>query len=276
MSSHRTVPTQEVGMRHGNSVLRCELCRKDKKRCAFSSEAEDCDYCKKKGQRCSKKTLANEVRKEASEQTVEDNNGIPPQAFIEFLKAQKRLGGSSLHAAAVVGNLEIVQAVLQVNPGAINDEDKDGRTPLWYARKNGSVDVVEQLELAKAKVNSWVQHISDAQNHHPDAPETQALTTLLGRLQVSSEAGTTAAGPLEQVSDSSIVSDLFDWDGYYGKEKPHVTITAQPTDDGQKRTRGHSSTRKRTNSSRSQREVNRRSSRDDKRVRRGSTRRSGK
>lgn len=269
MSSHRTVPTQEVGMRHGNSVLRCELCRKDKKRCAFSSEAEDCDYCKKKGQRCSKKTLANEVRKEASEQTVKDNNGIPPQAFIEFLEAQKRLGGSSLHAAAVVGNLKIVQAILKVNPGAINDEDKDGRTPLWYARKKGSVDVVEQLELAKAKVDSWVQ------NHHRNAPETQALTTLLRRLQVSPEAGTTVPGPLEQVSDSSIVSDLFDWDKYYDKKNLAIMIVV-PADDGQKRTRDHSSTRKRTNSSRSQREVNRRSSRDDKRIRRGSTRRSGK
>ncbi|XDG07844.1 hypothetical protein ABKA04_007459 [Annulohypoxylon sp. FPYF3050] len=269
MSSQKAALTQEVGRRHGNSVLKCELCRKDKQKCHFSNEAQDCDYCKKKGQRCSEKRLANEGRKEATK----DKNGIPPQAFIEFLEAQKRFEGSSLHAAAVVGNLNIVQAVLKVNPGAINDEDKHGRTPLWYARKKGPGHVVEQLELAKAKVDSLVQAINDAQNHHPNAPETQALTTLLGRLQVSPEADTTVTGPLEQLSDSSIVSDLFDWDKYYDKNNPAVTITV-PADDGRERIRDHSSTRKRTNSSRSQREVTRRSSRDDKRTKRGSTRRS--
>ncbi|KAI0886199.1 uncharacterized protein GGS22DRAFT_199506 [Annulohypoxylon maeteangense] len=281
MSSQKTAHPQEVKEKQKNSVKRCNICRKNKKKCHFSNnESERCDYCKQNNLECSEKTFAREARKDITFQTL-----------VKFLEVQNNSEGlSQLHIAAILGNLEILQAAHKVNPEAINGKDKDGRTPLWHARDKGNLDAVRCLELAGAKTDVIIKASDDQKNDHPNVPGKQALTTLPERPKVSpKETGSTTGSPTSKKSSKSSRSSStrsyseffnldfdFDFDEYYANRPPiftttedkmidHLTFTLE--DEG---TGDHVKTKKRTNSTRSRSERSRRSSRRGKRSKGGS------
>ncbi len=69
--------------------------------------------------------------------------------YIVFLKR----GSSSFHRACSAGKLEKVQAILQANPGRINEPDRFGVSPAQYAAGWGRLPVLQYLHSKGADIN---------------------------------------------------------------------------------------------------------------------------
>jgi uncharacterized protein len=75
---------------------------------------------------------------------------------INALYGEDNEGETLLHKSAAVGNLNVTQYLLAhgANSNALSS-DRDGKvTPLWYAAREGHVDIVKALLKANADINS--------------------------------------------------------------------------------------------------------------------------
>lgn len=76
---------------------------------------------------------------------------VAAAAFLFFL-AGGRCG--EIHDAAAAGDLDLVRRLVEANPAAVNERDREGKTPLHYAAANGHLAVVEWLVAHKAEINA--------------------------------------------------------------------------------------------------------------------------
>ena len=81
------------------------------------------------------------------------DNGADPESLVE------RIGSTTLHEAVCSGSLEIVEALLDriSNKDLVNHQDTKGWSPLHYACQYGHNKIVKVLLAHKAKVDLQVQ-----------------------------------------------------------------------------------------------------------------------